>query len=55
MRHYLDLPFYDDRVVGRAVDQSGRPVDSFTIDVDLSAGAGAVPTILTTPNTTQAA
>jgi predicted MPP superfamily phosphohydrolase len=32
VRHYLDLLFYDDRVVGRAVDQSGRLVDSFTID-----------------------
>jgi predicted phosphodiesterase len=32
VRHYLDLLFYDDRVVGRAVDQSGRLVDSFSID-----------------------
>lgn len=30
--HYLDLLFYDDRIVGRAVDQSGHLVDSFTID-----------------------
>jgi hypothetical protein len=29
--HYLDLLFYDDRIVGRAVDHSGRLVDSFTI------------------------
>jgi 3',5'-cyclic AMP phosphodiesterase CpdA len=29
--HYLDLLFYDDRIVGRAVDQSGHLVDSFTI------------------------
>jgi hypothetical protein len=32
VRHYLGLLFYDDRVVGRAVDQSGRLVDSFSID-----------------------
>ena len=30
--HYLDLLFYDDRIVGRAVDQAGHLVDSFTID-----------------------
>ncbi|MEJ7707669.1 MAG: metallophosphoesterase [Nocardioidaceae bacterium] len=29
--HYLDLLFYDDRVVGRAIDQGGRLVDTFTI------------------------
>jgi hypothetical protein len=29
--HYLDLLFYDDRIVGRAVDQAGHLVDSFTI------------------------
>ena len=30
-RHFLDLLFYDDRLVGRAIDQSGRLVDAFTI------------------------
>jgi hypothetical protein len=30
--HYLDLLFYDDRIVGRAVDQSGGLVDTFTIE-----------------------
>ena len=29
--HYLDLLFYDNRLVGRAIDQSGGLVDSFTI------------------------
>lgn len=29
--HYLDLLFYDDRILGRAIDQSGRLVDSFTL------------------------
>lgn len=29
--HYLDLLFYDDRIVGRAIDQSGRLVDTFTL------------------------
>ena len=29
--HYLDLLFYDDRMVGRAIDQAGHLVDSFTI------------------------
>jgi hypothetical protein len=29
--HYLDLLFYDERIVGRAVDQAGDLVDSFTI------------------------
>lgn len=29
--HFLDLLFYDDRLVGRAIDQSGRLVDTFTI------------------------
>jgi len=31
-RHFLDLLFYGDRIVGRAIDQSGRLVDSFTIE-----------------------
>jgi hypothetical protein len=30
-RHFLDLLFYDDRLVGRAIDQSGRLVDAFEI------------------------
>jgi 3',5'-cyclic AMP phosphodiesterase CpdA len=30
-RHFVDLLFYDDRLVGRAIDQSGRLVDAFTI------------------------
>jgi 3',5'-cyclic AMP phosphodiesterase CpdA len=30
-RHYLDLAVYDDRIVGRAVDQSGGVVDEFTV------------------------
>ena len=53
VRHYLDLLFYDDRVVGRP---STSPVGSSTRSrsiVDLSAYAGVVPTILTTPNTTR--
>lgn len=29
--HYLDLLIYDDRLVGRAIDQSGRLVDAFTL------------------------
>ena len=29
--HFLDLLFYDDRIVGRAIDQSGNLVDTFTI------------------------
>ena len=29
--HFLDLLFYADRVVGRAIDQDGRLVDAFTI------------------------
>jgi 3',5'-cyclic AMP phosphodiesterase CpdA len=29
--HYLDLLVYRDRIVGRAIDQSGRLVDQFTI------------------------
>lgn len=29
--HYLDLLFYDDRIVGRAIDQPGRLVDTFTL------------------------
>ena len=29
--HYLDLLVYDDRVVGRAIDQSGTLVDLFTL------------------------
>jgi 3',5'-cyclic AMP phosphodiesterase CpdA len=29
--HFLDLLFYHDRVVGRAIDQSGLLVDTFTI------------------------
>ncbi|MBG6218900.1 3',5'-cyclic AMP phosphodiesterase CpdA [Arthrobacter sp. CAN_A6] len=29
--HYLDLLVYEDRLVGRAIDQSGQLVDSFTI------------------------
>lgn len=29
--HYLDLLVYDDRLVGRAIDQSGRLVDLFTL------------------------
>lgn len=29
--HYLDLVFYDNRVVGQAIDQDGRLVDNFTI------------------------
>lgn len=29
--HYLDLLVYDDRLVGRAIDQAGVLVDSFTI------------------------
>ena len=29
--HYVDLLVYDDRLVGRAIDQSGRLVDTFTI------------------------
>lgn len=29
--HYLDLLFYDDRIVGRAIDQDGNLVDAFTI------------------------
>ncbi|MDN4611362.1 metallophosphoesterase family protein [Arthrobacter burdickii] len=30
--HYVDLLVYEERLVGRAIDQSGRLVDSFTID-----------------------
>ena len=30
-RHFLDLLFYDDRLVGRAINQSGRLVDAFEI------------------------
>ncbi|PFG39587.1 3',5'-cyclic AMP phosphodiesterase CpdA [Georgenia soli] len=30
-RHFLDLAVYGDRLVGRAVDQSGRVLDEFTI------------------------
>lgn len=30
-RHFLDLLFYDDRLVARAIDQSGRLVDAFEI------------------------
>lgn len=29
--HYLDLLVYDDRLIGRAIDQSGKLVDLFTI------------------------
>jgi 3',5'-cyclic AMP phosphodiesterase CpdA len=29
--HYLDLLVYEDRLAGRAIDQSGRLVDAFTI------------------------
>jgi hypothetical protein len=29
--HFLDLLVYDDRLVGRAIDGSGRLVDHFTI------------------------
>lgn len=29
--HYVDLVFYDDRILGRAIDQTGRLVDAFTI------------------------
>lgn len=29
--HYLDLLIYDDRLIGRAIDQSGTLVDTFTI------------------------
>ncbi|OUM39557.1 metallophosphoesterase family protein [Arthrobacter sedimenti] len=29
--HYVDLLVYEDRLVGRAIDQSGRLVDSFTL------------------------
>lgn len=32
--HYLDLLFYDDRLVVRAIDQSGVLVDTFAIDAD---------------------
>jgi hypothetical protein len=30
-RHYLDLAVYEDRIVGRAVDQSGDVIDEFTV------------------------
>ncbi len=29
--HYLDLLVYDDRLIGRAIDQSGHLVDTFTL------------------------
>lgn len=29
--HYLDLLVYDDRLIGRAIDQSGQLVDTFTL------------------------
>lgn len=29
--HYLDLAFYDNRLLGRATDQSGRLIDTFTL------------------------
>ena len=29
--HYLDLKLYDDRLAGRAIDQSGNTLDTFTI------------------------
>lgn len=32
--HYLDLLFYDDRLIVRAIDQSGVLVDTFAIDAD---------------------
>ncbi len=30
--HYLDLLFYDNRIVGRAIDQQGHLLDDFTIE-----------------------
>ncbi|MBA3234165.1 MAG: metallophosphoesterase [Propionibacteriales bacterium] len=30
--HYLDLLFYNDRIVGRAIDQQGHLLDEFTIE-----------------------
>ncbi len=32
--HYLDLAFYADRIVARAIDQQGRLIDHFTIHQD---------------------
>ena len=39
--HYLDLLVYADRIVGRAIDHSGRLVDSFTIRRSPAPGAAA--------------
>lgn len=36
--HYLDLLVYRDRIVGRAIDQAGHLVDSFTLTRDDAAG-----------------
>jgi 3',5'-cyclic AMP phosphodiesterase CpdA len=43
--HYLDLLVYDDHLVGRAIDQSGRLVDTFTLTRDVRRPAAQLHTV----------